>query len=91
MAARGRYRRIASCRDGPHPELCKQPLMMSSWHLSRELGRSIIGLTETEEGQVDGPPTNEGAKSRDADEPAVGWNFISIHTIIGSHLEKSLT
>jgi len=33
MAERAMCRRIASCRDGPYPELCKQPLIMLSWYL----------------------------------------------------------
>jgi len=28
-------------------------------------------LTKAQEGQVDGPPTNEGTESRDANEPAL--------------------
>ena len=66
-----------SCRTGPRAGLCKQPLIDKAGLVPvLRLGKSKTKLTEAEEGQVDGPPTNEGTKSREIDEPAFGWNLV---------------
>lgn len=73
MAGRVKYTRTASCRYGLHPELGRQPLNALDQHpLVNQ--RLTGGLTEAEEGQVDGPPTDEGPESRDADKPPLDPN-----------------
>ena len=76
-----------SCRTGPRAGLCKQPLIDKAGLVPvLRLGKSKTKLTEAEEGQVDGPPTNEGAKSRDIDKPAFGWNLMRKDATTDIHL-----